>query len=144
MSGLSEKQLIAQLAKMSIEKMILAKKLEMVKGVGKMTLTDKWKKGELPNGMYYIEFKDGDIAKDVYAFGSWGNINEHFLKQVLAPVPSYEEWKSTGKFAMEAMKVAEENQQLKELLKECRNLINECISGDYMKELCERIDEVLK
>ena len=35
MSGLSEKQLIAQLAKMSIEKMILAKKLEMVKGGGK-------------------------------------------------------------------------------------------------------------
>lgn len=40
--------------------------------------------------------------------------------------------------------VAKENQQLKELLKECRNLINECISGDYIKELYERIDEVLK
>ena len=35
MSGLSEKQLIAQLGKMSIEKMILAKKLEMMKGVKK-------------------------------------------------------------------------------------------------------------
>ena len=117
-----------------------------------MTLTEQWKKGELPNGMYYIEFKDGDIAKDVYAFGSWGNINEHFLKQVLAPVPNYEEWKQLRKWCEEfnALEVAKENQQLKELLKECYKMLaqyqveNSEPSLDENIELLTRIDEVLK
>ena len=43
-----------------------------------------------------------------------------------------------------AKKILEKNKQLKQLLKECRKLINECIRGDYKDELCERIDEVLK
>ena len=45
--------------------------------------------------------------------------NYDILKEYEAhktPIPSYEEWRDTGKFAMEAIKVAEENQQLKELL----------------------------
>ena len=37
----------------------------------------------------------------------------------------------------------DEISKLKNLLKECRNLINECISGDYVKELCERIDNAI-
>ena len=109
--------------------------LERVADVSK-TLTEQWKKGELPSGMYYIEFKDGDISKDVYAFGSWGNINEHFLKQVLAPVPSYEEWKALEdsyettkdtnlEQATWLVDMEKENARLKELLKECEEALND-------------------
>lgn len=39
--------------------------------------------------------------------------------------------------------VIEENQQLKELLKECRTIIYENILGDYVIELCERITNAI-
>ena len=141
-------------------------------------LTEQWKKGELPSGMYYIEFKDGCIAKDVYAFGSWGNINEHFLKQVLAPVPSYEEWQLASeqlnkngvwytersykelkkeKRALEVLvgnrdntiqELREENQKLKELLKECKDELEGFDNISEWNEigrgkLLTKIDEVL-
>lgn len=106
-------------------------------------LTEKWKKGELPSGMYYIEFKDGDISKDVYAFGSWGNINEHFLKQVLAEVPSYELWKAVH----EQWKVLlKENTKLKELLKECREILDyakDFAYHDPCSKCITKIDQVL-
>lgn len=121
-------------------------------------LTEQWKRGKLPSGMYYIEFKDGDIAKDVYAFGSWGNINEHFLEQVLAPVPSFEKWQAK----------LEENAQLKEEVENCefilksreseivkfKGLLRECLAhltiGKYgtsvtpINILCDEVEEVLK
>lgn len=130
-------------------------------------LTEQWKKGELPSGMYYIEFKDGDISKDVYAFGSWGNINEHFLKQVLAPVPSYEEWQasenyidylkqcisvyeSKDKQATETSiaynELLEENTKLKELLKECREILDyakDFAYHDPCSKCITKIDQVL-
>ena len=62
----------------------------------------------------------GDVANNVAQANSQGlQTGYDILKEYEAhktPVPSYEEWRSTGKFAMEAIKVAEENQQLKELL----------------------------
>lgn len=107
-------------------------------------LTEQWKKGELPNGMYYIQFKDGDIVKDVYAFGSWGNINEHFLKQVLEQVPSYEKWDKLNNTCHELEKetacLTVDIVNLKELLKECHSFIE-----DYdNKKLLTKIDEALK
>ena len=114
--------------------------------------------------------KDGDIVKDVYAFGSWGNINEHFLKQVLAPVPSYDrfcrlnhlendfikaherinEMKKENtqlhKFLEEfnALDVAKENQQLKELLYKCREKLDELDYGCevWQGELTGFIEEI--
>lgn len=62
-----------------------------------------------------------------------------------SPVPSYEEWRSTGKFAMEAMKVAEKNQQLKEMLKECRYLLKEYdnyFSWDDGVKSCHLIESI--
>ena len=86
-----------------------------------MTLTEQWKKGELEEGWYYVKNVDGVIGMLHHSkISGWYNVH-----QVLAPVPSYEEWKSTGKFAMEAMNVAEERQRLKELLKECRDILED-------------------
>ena len=99
-----------------------------------MTLTDKWKKGELPYGYYYIKTISGGEVIDRYyrdctdydlcEYGNvWENRFEDEIIEVLAPVPSYEEWQQLRKFLEEfnALDVAKENQQLKELLKECRD-----------------------
>ena len=85
-----------------------------------MTLTEQWKKGELEAGWYYvllfsneeyITFIDGNWVVDDRLIGA-------DIKEVLAPVPSYEEWQQLHKFLEEfnALDVAKENQQLKELL----------------------------
>ena len=56
--------------------------------------------------------------------------NYDILKEYEAhktPVPSYEEWQQLHKFLEEfnALDVAKENQQLKELLKECVEVLND-------------------
>ena len=108
-------------------------------------LTKQWKKGELPDGFYYVYLKHlrlFDIATSSTLFGILERGNENCL-EVLAPVPSYEEWQelkeaSDGlsnlmskslmnrfvKADEEREKLAEENQQLKELLKECKRYID--------------------
>ena len=82
-------------------------------------LTEKWENGELPINLYYVIDKLGreTIGNDcglrdmmVDAFNE-GNI---FIKEVLAPVPSYEEYKKLEK-------------QLAELQTEENNLLNDIV-----------------
>lgn len=85
-----------------------------------MTLTEQWKKGELEEGYYYVksDWSDGvDIRYVHNGVDDW--------REITAPVPSYEEWKQLHKFLEEfnALDVAKENQQLKELLKYCHYYI---------------------
>jgi len=61
-------------------------------------LTDKWKKGELPEGFYYV--KDGENIIAEYLDGYFYNNGEPMtsfsggVDKVLAPVPSYDEWQA--------------------------------------------------
>lgn len=60
-------------------------------------LTEQWRNGTLPRGGYYIKLLDGSIKQTKY-----DNINKTFdteffqynvsVKEVLAPVPSYDEY----------------------------------------------------
>ena len=107
-------------------------------------LTDKWKKGELPEGWYYIKDENGQIIIAEYSAYcidketnetecDWSCSSEP--EQVLAQVPSYDEWKAK----------LEENAQLKELLKECKmplEVYNEMFGNK--EELLTKIDEALK
>ena len=75
-------------------------------------LTDKWKKGEfiICNAgkcqYYYVQNEEQrEVIKTEYCLFDDNTPNW----QILAPVPSYEEWQAK----------LEENAQLKELLKEC-------------------------
>lgn len=89
-------------------------------------LTDKWKKGELPEGWYYIKDEDRQIIIAEYYAELidretnetecvWSCLGEP--EQVLGRVPSYELWKAVH----EQWKVLlGENTKLKELLKECK------------------------
>lgn len=89
-------------------------------------LTDKWKKGELPNGWYYVKVITEFEYPDDIAFytGEYFELySDEEIEQVLTPLPSYEEYLSLT-YAKEEDEgiIAEyeaENTNLKELLKEC-------------------------
>ena len=125
-----------------------------------MTLTEQWKKGELPYGYYYIKTISGGEVIDRYyrdctdydlcEYGDvWENRFEDEIQEVLAPVPTYEEWQQLHKFLEEfnALEVAEENQQLKELIKEIRSLWKGTIcmpdSQEQVRDILTKIDNVI-
>ena len=76
-------------------------------------LTEQWKKGELPEGWYYIE---GNRAEGIYAYTA-EYLNNMYRprngERIITKVPSYEQWQAK----------LEENTKLKELLKECREVV---------------------
>lgn len=103
-------------------------------------LTEQWKKGELPEGDYYISNGD-EIYPDYYdSAEGFLKIYNYGVRRVLAEVPDYVEWKA----------ILEENAQLKELLKECREVIKnvDTYYGNYDSAkgylVINKIDEVLK
>ena len=89
-------------------------------------LTEQWKKGELPEGFYYVKGGENIIAE--YLDGYFYNNGEPMtsfsggVDKVLAPVPSYEEYLSLTYAKEEDEKIIAEyeaeNAKLKELLKE--------------------------
>lgn len=109
-------------------------------------LTEKWRKGELPEGYYYV--KDGENMIAEYLDGYFYNNGEPMtsfsggVDSVLAEVPSYEEWQAKLEENAQLKVIKEktynydylsecyskfikENAQLKELLKECRRQFEE-------------------
>lgn len=110
-------------------------------------LTEQWKKGKLPSRdddhlwlAYYIKHKDGYIHADSLWRGQWGTADRNSIEKILAPVPSFEKWQAK----------LEENAQLKELLKECREwleylgIYKYTEDSDDCVELLSELNEVLK
>ena len=54
-------------------------------------LTDKWKKGELPCGWYYIKIAD-IVFIDFFEGKTWKNKKDEYIDEVLESVPSYRNW----------------------------------------------------
>ena len=83
------------------------------------SLTEQWKDGELKSGMYYLKMTDtdGSISRDEY-FSPYGFINwlPEDIKEVLAPVPSYEEFVQQREFVKDHQNVLIENMNLKQQL----------------------------
>ena len=124
-------------------------------------LPEQWKKGELPEGHYYIKTRnETNIDEYIQWYKDHGIPSEksfaYFnVQQVLAPVPSYEEWQALKasyemsndanlKQATWMADMEKENSQLKELLKECQNMIafkHEVYEEDV---LIKEIEEALK
>ena len=124
-------------------------------------LTDEWKKGKLPNGWYWCKCYNKEI-KPLYYDGDNFELDDpetksyyFFLSKdtekltILAPA-SYDELQNMNEVVNQAMsaniKLVEQNTQLKELLKECREEIGDEIDDctDPRIELFAKIDEVLK
>lgn len=82
-------------------------------------LTEKWKKGELPDGFYWCDvdiYEDGNITKQIESF-----IHHHpvfywetSIVRVIELAPSFSEYKS----------MQEENTKLKEILKGAKEIID--------------------
>ena len=71
----------------------------------KKLLTEKWKDGELPDGWYYLKVKSElanypVIAECVINYSSskpysdFYEYDDSHIKEILSPVPSYDEWQS--------------------------------------------------
>jgi uncharacterized protein YeaO (DUF488 family) len=120
-------------------------------------LTEQMHKGELPYAEYYIKLGGGEYTNDVWDIGGWQSFNKKgdVVVEVLAPVPSYDEWlektKSLKVLAEAYCKEKQKNTKLKEVLKEYKDIT--AIAMLYAKSdeeykqaktVREQIDEVLK
>ena len=95
-----------------------------------MTLTEQWKKGELPDGFYYVYLKHlemFDIAGSSTLSGILERGNEDST-EVLAPVPSYEEWQKMKELRRKVLK--EKKLENKKDWKEFRANINKVKTND--------------
>lgn len=119
-------------------------------------LTEQWKKGELDrNKLYYYEtpFMTTDSASGFWLSNTLDK--EKDKVEILSEVPSYEEWQQMKAFCegFNTLEVSEENQKLKELLKECRykiiadldkaRLCKSSVDIEDFEYMLNRIDEVL-
>ena len=121
-------------------------------------LTEQWRKGELPNGYYWIRLSWGGMVIMAYhtAFDGLFELDDHYydsdeISEVLAPVPSYDEWQASYNCMLENEVLRLKNAQLKELLKECipyfNALVEKRLKLEYIPqvyELLTKINEVLK
>jgi hypothetical protein len=110
-------------------------------------LTEQWRKGELPEGFYFVN--DGaEVTIDYYLCDYWERHLDSHIYKVLAEVPDYVEWRNMVNCACEEheanKRFIEENDKLKELLRECQNMI--AFKHEVYEEdaLIKEIDEVLK
>lgn len=104
-------------------------------------LTEQWRNITLPLAKtFWCCDKDGNIAKLIHIRGEffeWTISENNVTKdvtEVLAKVPTYDQF----------VELTEKVEKLEKLLKECKGVIDECVRSDYIKELKERIDEVLR
>lgn len=107
-----------------------------------MTLTDKWKKGELPDGFYYVKLDDGRITLDCYDSGYGFYRTFELVEKVLTPIPTYQEYLESevhcAVYSEVNKMLKEKNDNLRQLLKECRdyvvNTLVELMNGCYYEE----------
>lgn len=98
-------------------------------------LTADWKAGKLPCDddnhewlAYYIKQKDGFIHADSYWRGQWGTADRNSIVEVLAPVPTYDEYKAMRAELAEHRHYCccNENEVLRLKLAEMEELLREC------------------
>ena len=112
-------------------------------------LTEQWKKGELPNGWYWVK---GIKSEGIYAYTAEYLNNMYRPRNgeiIIEQVPSYEEWQASYNCMLENEVLRLKNAQLKELLKECRPALVRFVPYDDSEEnarilLMNEINEVLK
>ena len=91
-------------------------------------LTKDWKDGKLPAGWYYIKIAD-IVFIDFFEGKVWKNKKDEYIDEVLALVPSYNEWKAK----------LEENAQLKKQVKGQKQIIESQKQTNFA--LIKRLDE---
>jgi regulator of replication initiation timing len=120
-----------------------------------MTLTEQWKKGELEKGYYYVKGIQKYDGINVYWIGYPIHESERrWIVEVLAPVPSYEEWrdieddlatcdKDLNNVCEQKEELYEENQQLKKENAQLHKFLEEFNALDVAKEN-QQLKDLLK
>lgn len=117
-------------------------------------LTEQWKKGELPEGFYFVD--DGaEVTIDYYLCDYWERHFDSYVQQVLAEVPDYIEWKNyvngyceehnyNLKLQEENAKLKAKNEKLKSTLKDVDYFFTYGIARWGVVDLRRSVKEVLK
>ena len=113
-------------------------------------LTEQWKKGEIPNGYYWIRLSWGGMIIMAYYTGFDGlfELDDHYydsdeISEVLAPVPSYEQWQASYNCMLENEVLRLKNAHLKELLKDCIPYFNALVEKRLKLEYIPQVYELL-
>mgnify|MGYP003293668533 FL=1 len=97
------------------------------------TLTEQWQEGKLKEGYYYTLLDtDSKMVEINYCWddGCFQDYCDNMIDEVLAPVPSYDEWKESqkkralwfDKYKIETYKLEQKIQELEKQIKEVNNL----------------------
>ena len=113
----------------------MLQKTENLANENSQDLTQQWKKGELPNGWYWVK---GIRAEGIYAYTA-EYLNNMYRprngERIIEQVPSYEQWQKHRKTLLKTQEKNCDleiiNTQLKELLKDCVEYIKKDY-GDYL------------
>ena len=113
----------------------MLQKTENLANENSKDLTQQWKKGELPNGWYWVK---GIRAEGIYAYTA-EYLNNMYRprngERIIEQVPSYEQWQKHRKTLLKTQEKNCDleiiNTQLKELLKDCVEYIKKDY-GDYL------------
>lgn len=103
-------------------------------------LTELWKKGELPSGWYYTKLWKGCNVIDYFIGNQFLRYDDSDIVEVIAPVPSCEEWKKAYECVISEN---EEITTLKELLKECREHLKYIVICPQNKKIVEKLNQAL-
>lgn len=107
------------------------------------TLTEQWKQGKLPFGWYYIKIAD-IVFIDFFEGKVWKNKKDKYIDEVLAEVPSYEQWQKHRKTLLKTQKKNCDLEIINEQLKEYERIV----ASYYMKPIdyetsCETVNKLL-
>lgn len=118
-------------------------------------LTEDWEAGKLPAGWYYLKLENGEIELQNNCIGGFLMSCNNRVIQILAPVPTYDEYKAMQDQIADAskkveqlksnnkwlangqrnwwhrcQKYARENNNLRDLLRECKPYLSYFISNN--------------
>ena len=107
----------------------MLQKTENVENENSQHLTQQWKKGELPNGWYWVK---GIRAEGIYAYTA-EYLNNMYRprngERIIEQVPSYEQWQKHRKTLL---KTQEKNCDLEIINTQLKELLKECVKKDYL------------
>lgn len=113
-------------------------------------LTEEWKAGKLPAGWYYLNFENGEIELQNNCIGGFLMSRDNKVMQVLAPVPTYDEYKAMQEQIADQRAELEsarwyqtvQNEdigKLRGLLKDIKLFFEECNPHDFTEDEIEKI-----
>ena len=77
------------------------------------TLTEQWRNGTLEESMYYVKLPEEIIIANIYQLKQLDFVNDADKIEILAAVPTYDEFVQQRDFVKDHLKVLIENMKLK-------------------------------